>query len=56
MGNFIVCLGDRVRIGYILLLHCCGKFIKDTLIKDITESNFFLIFANEVSNYQPENN
>lgn len=45
VGNFIVCLGDTVRIGDILLIYCCGKFIKDNLIKDITGSNVFLNFC-----------
>ena len=26
------------------LIYCCGKFIKDVLIKDIKESNFFFQF------------
>ena len=31
------------------LICCCGKFIKDALIKDIKESNFFSILADEAS-------
>ena len=31
------------------LIYCCGKFIKDALIKDIQESNFFSILADEAS-------
>ena len=71
MGNFIECLGYRVRVGDIelenhlktcsknanyisktsqnVLIYCCGKFIKDALIKDIKESLFFSILADEAS-------
>ena len=31
------------------LICCCGKFIKDSLIKDIKESKFFSILADEAS-------
>ena len=31
------------------LICCCGKFIKDALIKDIKESNFFSILVDEAS-------
>ena len=31
------------------LVYCCGKLIKDALIKDIKESNFFSILADEAS-------
>ena len=31
------------------LIYCLGKFIKDALIKDIKESNFFSILADEAS-------
>ena len=27
------------------LIYCCGKFIKDALIKDMKESNFFFSFG-----------
>ena len=37
------------RLSRILLICCCGKFIKDSLIKDIKESNFFSILADEAS-------
>ena len=71
MGNFIECLGCRVRVGdtelenhlktccknasYIsktsqnVLIYCCGKFIKDAVVKDIKESVFFSILADEAS-------
>ena len=31
------------------LVYCCGKFMKDTLIKDINESTFFSVLADEAS-------
>ena len=31
------------------LIYCCGKFIKDVLMKDIKESNFFSILTDEAS-------
>ena len=31
------------------LIYCCGKFIKDALIKDIKESKFLSILADEAS-------
>ena len=31
------------------MIYSCRKFIKDTLIKDINESNFFSILADETS-------
>ena len=31
------------------LIYCCGKVIKDALIKDIKESKFFSVLADEAS-------
>ena len=69
MGNFIECLGYRVKGGntelenhlktcsknasYISktsqneLIYCCGKLLKDALINDIKESDFFSVLADE---------